>query len=135
MKSLDLLLAFILLTVAEKGYSCTDSTLIVPPVNEVTLEELIQLHAERIDETVMDGGPQRSPIYIPSVYLSDNTLFFERNCIGHQVEILHDEVAVFSTTITDEHGTVELPSVIIGECELRLYWGSIVFVGELILEQ
>lgn len=77
-------------------------------------------------------SPQRSPIYIPSVFLTDYTLLFEENCIGCQVQILQDETVVYSSFV-DEDGIVLLPATLTGECELRLYWGTIVFVGEFLL--
>lgn len=48
---------------------------------------------------------QRSPIYIPSVFLTDYTLLFEENCIGCQVQILQDETVVYSSFV-DEDGKV-----------------------------
>lgn len=72
---------------------------------------------------------QRSPVYIPSVFLTDYTLLFEENCIDCQVQILQDETVVYSSFV-DEDGIVLLPATLTGECELRLYWGSIVFIGE-----
>lgn len=74
--------------------------------------------------------PQRSPVYIPSVYLSDYTLLFEECCIGCEIEIIKDEEIVYSTVITNDDGLVEVPSTLSGTCELRLYYGSIVFIGE-----
>lgn len=80
------------------------------------------------------GGPQRSPIYVPSVFLSDHTLIFERCCIGSEIEISQNDEVLYSTTITDENGIVFLPENLSGCFELHLYWGSLVFFGEIDLE-
>lgn len=79
-------------------------------------------------------GPQRSPIYVPSVFLSDHTLIFERCCIGSEIEISQNDEVLYSTTITDENGIVFLPENLSGCFELHLYWGSLVFFGEIDLE-
>lgn len=76
-------------------------------------------------------GLQRSPVYIPSVFLSDYTLLFEECCIGCEIEIMENDEVVFSTSITDENGVVLLPENLSGFFEFRLYWGSHVFVGEI----
>lgn len=75
------------------------------------------------------GDLQRSPVYIPAVFLIDNTFLFEGSCIGCQVQILQYEEVIYSSFV-DENGIVLLPANLTGECELRLYWGCIVFVGE-----
>ena len=83
-----------------------------------------------------EGKPvfPRSPIYIPSVYLSEYTLLFEECCIGCEIEIMENDEVVYSTIITDANGTVQLPEDLSGNFELHLYWGSFVFVGEIDLE-
>lgn len=79
----------------------------------------------------METNVPRSPIYIPSVFLSDYTLLFEGCCIGSDIEICLNDEVVFSTSITDENGVVLLPENLSGFFEFRLYWGSHVFVGEI----
>lgn len=79
-------------------------------------------------------GLQRSPVYIPLVFLSDHTLLFEECCIGCEIEIMENDEVVHSTFITDANGTVQLPEDLSGCLELRLYWGSFVFVGEFELQ-
>lgn len=80
------------------------------------------------------GGPQRSPIFIPSVFLDGYSLLFERCCIGSEIEICQDDEVVYSTSITDENCVVLLPENLSGFFEFRLYWGSHVFVGEFELQ-
>lgn len=91
-------------------------------------------HGNSSETGTAQGEPQRSPVYIPTVFQTDYTLLFEESCIGCQVQILQDEEVIYSSFV-DEDGIVTLPAALSGECELRLYWGSIVFVGELLLEQ
>ena len=86
------------------------------------------------DNTSEQNGPQRSPVYTPLVHLTGNTLLFEESCIGCQMQILQDDEVEYSFYV-NENGMVVLPATLFGDYELRLYWGSIVFVGELLLEQ
>lgn len=102
--------------------SANAQEIVVSPITSGTLS----------DPSVPTDGPQRSPVYTPSVFLTDYTLLFEENCIGCQVQILQDETVVYSSFV-DEDGIVLLPATLTGECELRLYWGSIVFIGEFLL--
>ena len=78
----------------------------------------------------VQGGLQRSPVYIPSVFLSNHTLLFEECCIGCEIEIMENDEVVYSTIITDANGTVQLPEDLSGNFELCLYWSSFAFVGE-----
>lgn len=79
----------------------------------------------------METNVPRSPIYIPSVFLSDYTLLFEECCFGCEIEIMENDEVVYSTIITDANGTVQLPEDLSGNFELCLYRGSFVFVGEI----
>ncbi len=96
--------------------------------------EPVPLHI-KTGSTIANGnsneqpGPARSPIYIPSVFLADHTLYFEESCIGCEVLILQDDEVVYSAVV-DENGTVELPDALYGVYEIQLYQGSRTFVGE-----
>lgn len=54
--------------------------------------------------------------------------FFDTDLVGFNVELISDEMVIFSTQI-DENGCVELPESLEGEFELRLYVGDNVFSG------
>lgn len=82
-----------------------------------------------IDKGSMGEDPNRSPSFEPSAFLMNKTIQFSKNCIGLSALILQDETVVYSSFV-DEDGIVLLPATLTGECELRLYWGSIVFIGE-----
>ncbi|MDO4802225.1 MAG: hypothetical protein Q4A15_08675 [Prevotellaceae bacterium] len=86
--------------------------------------------SEATANTSGQNGPQRSPIYIPTIYYSNHTLLFEECCIGCEIEIMENDEVVYSTIITDANGTVQLPEDLSGNFELCLYWSSFAFVGE-----
>lgn len=58
--------------------------------------------------------------------------FFDTDLVGFNVELISDEMVIFSTQI-DENGCVELPENLEGEFELRLYVGENVFSGLIVL--
>ena len=71
------------------------------------------------------GGMKRSPIY---AFQDGNLLTFDASLEGANIDVVSDEMAVFSTHI-DKNGCVELPESLEGEFELRLYVGENVFSG------
>ncbi|MDO4801555.1 MAG: hypothetical protein Q4A15_05260 [Prevotellaceae bacterium] len=111
--------------------------LLLGTASSVNAQERIVVHptdpSPTTDPTEIDA-PQRSPIYIPSVFLSDYTLLFEECCFGCEIEIMENDEVVYSTIITDTNGTVQLPENLTGSFELHLYWGGLVFVGEIYFE-
>ena len=72
----------------------------------------------------------RSPIRTPNVYIDEYTLLFDTSYEGFTIELLQDEVVVYSDII-DEDGEVQRPDYLEGEYELHFYVGSFVFVGEI----
>lgn len=72
----------------------------------------------------------RSPIYQPCIFIEDFTLFFDLSCIDCSIQLLQDDVIVYSDVV-DENGEVQLPSNLSGVYQLQLQFGSITFVGEI----
>ena len=75
------------------------------------------------------GDKPRGPIEIPTVYYEDYVLSFDSSCIGCTVELVQNDVVVF-TDVVDPNGEVEIPKTLVGLVELRIYRGGITFVGE-----
>ena len=61
-----------------------------------------------------------------------NLLTFDASLEGANIDVVSDEMAVFSTHI-DENGCVELPESLEEEFELRLYIEENVFSGLIVL--
>ncbi len=74
------------------------------------------------------GGMKRSPILPIYAFQDGNLLTFDASLEGANIDVVSDEMAVFSTHI-DKNGCVELPESLEGEFELRLYVGENVFSG------
>ena len=78
----------------------------------------------RYEKKPFERTPSK-PLYATQM---GTNLFFDTDLVGFNVELISDEMAVFSTQI-DENGCVELPESLEGEFELRLYVGENVFSG------
>lgn len=72
----------------------------------------------------------RIPMRIPEASIEDHTLFFDLSCIGCSIQLLQDDVMVYSDVV-DENGEVQLPANLSGVYQLQLQFGSITFVGEI----
>ena len=85
-----------------------------------------------IDPSSLAMKRKRTPP-LPIVVDQDNRTFtFPLSCVDTKIELISDEMVVFSTQI-DENGCVELPESLEGEFELRLYVGENVFSGWIVL--
>lgn len=80
----------------------------------------------------LQGGNKipRGSLYIPNVSIENHILFFDFSCIGCTIQLLQDDVIVYSG-IVDENGEVQLPSNLSGTYTLQLQFGSITFEGEI----
>ena len=78
------------------------------------------------------GGMKRSPILPIYAFQDGNLLTFDASLEGANIDVVSDEMVVFSTHI-DENGCVELPESLEGEFELRLYIEENVFSGLIVL--
>ena len=78
----------------------------------------------RYEKTPFERTPSK-PLYATQM---GTKIFFDTDLVGVNVELISDEMAIFSTHI-DENGCVELPENLEGEFELRLYVGENVYVA------
>ena len=75
------------------------------------------------------GSNNKAPIQLPSVTIEDYTLTFDASCVGCMIEIVQDDVVVY-TTFVDLNGEVTLPSTLSGTLQLVIYRGDQTFTGE-----
>ena len=75
------------------------------------------------------GGGHKSPVQTPQVWIEDYTLTFDASCVGCMIEIVQDDVVVY-TTFVDLNGEVTLPSTLSGTLQLVIYRGDQTFTGE-----
>ena len=75
------------------------------------------------------GGGHKSPVQTPQVWIEDYTLTFDASCVGCMIEIVQDDVVVY-TTFVDLNGEVTLPSTLSGTLQLVIYRGDQTFIGE-----
>ena len=72
----------------------------------------------------------RAPIRVPSLYIEDHTLSFSSSCVGYTLQLVQDDVVVYTYYIQDSDDLC-LPSNLTGIYEIRLVGGSFTFVGEI----
>ena len=75
------------------------------------------------------GGHHKAPMQLPQVWIEDYTLTFDASCVGCMIEIVQDDVVVY-TTFVDLNGEVTLPSTLSGTLQLVIYRGNQTFTGE-----
>ena len=77
-----------------------------------------------------DGEISRSPIRRPSLFIDNHTLSFSNSCVGFTLELVQDDVVVYTYLINGTDDLV-LPCELFGVYEIRLLGGSFTFVGEI----
>ena len=92
----------------------------------------ISLRVCTIDPTILNGGPQRTPIQPPLIYIEDGTLTFATPCDGCELRLVNAEDEVEYTTVISGP-TLELPSDLSGTYVLEIICGDYVFIGEITL--
>lgn len=75
------------------------------------------------------GGGNKAPMQLPQVWIEDNVLTFDASCVGCMIEIVQDDVVVY-TTFVDLNGEVTLPSTLSGTLQLVIHRGDQTFTGE-----
>ena len=75
------------------------------------------------------GGHHKAPVQLPQVWIEDNVLTFDASCVGCMIEIVQDDVVVY-TTFVDLNGEVTLPSTLSGTLQLVIYRGDQTVTGE-----
>lgn len=72
----------------------------------------------------------RAPIRVPSLYIEDHTVSFSSACVGYTLQLVQDDMVVYTYYILDDNDLV-LPSDLIGQYEIRLVGSSFTFMGEI----
>lgn len=102
--------------------------LVANPSNGTPTRVPLKRLLPRYEKTPFERTPSK-PLYATQM---GTKIFFDTDLVGVNVELISDEMVVFSTHI-DENGCVELPESLEGEFELRLYVGENVFSGLIVL--
>lgn len=85
-----------------------------------------------IDPSSLAMKRKRTPPPTIIVDQNNRTFTFPLSCVETKIEIISDEMVIFSTHI-DKNGCIELPENLEGEFELCLYVGENVFSGLIVL--
>lgn len=79
-------------------------------------------------------GHGKSPIQPPTIWQDGYQIIFESGHPVYMLNIVQDDVTVYSTIVSSEVTTIILPSWLEGECEIQLYnnssyyyYGTIIF--------
>lgn len=75
------------------------------------------------------GGPHKSPVQTPIVDLDDHTLYFTTSCVGDTLQLVQNDVVVYSIVIASDE--VELPASLEGTFEIRIIEDEWLFYGEI----
>ena len=92
----------------------------------------LYLQVQTIDPTILNGGPHKTPVQPPLIYIEDGTLTFDTNCDGCELRLVNAEDEVEYTTVISG-STLELPSNLSGTYVLEIICGDYVFLGEITL--
>lgn len=96
--------------------------------------EVIHLTATQIDEKPLGNGHPKSPNDPPTVYIEDNTLYFEANHPEYVLNIKDEDGDVIYTIVLNSAQTqVVLPSALSGSYQIELVMGNWLFIGYIIL--
>ncbi|MBR1933412.1 MAG: hypothetical protein IJ841_06980 [Prevotella sp.] len=92
---------------------------------------VLSLQVGITDPTIIFGGRPKAPASIPHIEIEGSTILFTTSCDGYSLSLV-DETGeeAYSITIPDGCDTLELPSTLIGDYEIRLSnGGSYYFYG------
>ena len=89
----------------------------------------IHLTGTKIDPIGSQIGPHKSPVQAPIVDLDDHTLYFTTSCVGDTLQLVQNDVVVYSIVITSDE--VELPASLEGTFEIRIIEDEWLFYGEI----
>ena len=90
------------------------------------IEVEVGLHIDDPDST---HPVPRGPVLLPTVYIDDYTLSFEDLYGGYVLQIIQDDVVVYSTIIPAGTPFVILPSYLTGDYEFRLVADTYYYYG------
>ena len=83
----------------------------------------------KIGNPIGTGGPHKSPVQVPIVDLDNHTLYFTTSCVGDTLQLVQNDVVVYSIVITSDE--VELPASLEGTFEIRIIEDEWLFYGEI----
>lgn len=90
----------------------------------------VDLYLHYTDPTPGHNGPHRTPA--PEVYQDGYNMYVPESLIGDTLQLVQDDVIVFSMVITDEEFT--LPSTLAGTFTLQIFHDIYCFEGEIELQ-
>ena len=93
--------------------------LVIPPPND--------------DDTPIPPPPPKTPIYTPVVCIENGFFYFEETHPEYGLSLWKNDEEVFSSIVIENLESLEIPSSISGDCEIRLVCNGIVFYGNIIL--
>ena len=88
---------------------------------------IIDLQVNSVDPTHGQNGPQRTPA--PEVYQDGYNMYVPESLIGDTLQLVQNDVVVFSMVITDEEFT--LPSTLAGTFTLQIFHDIYCYEGEI----
>ena len=87
----------------------------------------INFNFGKIGQPIGFGSNPKSPIQAPIVDLDDHTLYFTTSCVGDTLQLVQNDVVVYSIVISDDE--VELPETLTGEFEIQIIQDEWLFYG------
>ena len=94
--------------------------------------EIVLLPECNKDNVIHPSHP-KVPIHSLCIYLEGNTLFFGTSHSEYEILILQNGSAVFDTIVQEDVDNIDIPSSIVGECEIHLICNDITFLGFVLL--
>ena len=88
----------------------------------------IPLTTEIVDNSGLGKGLPHTPLNPPHAYLSGNVITLTSHT-DFEVEILQNDVIVYTDNLPSGTDTLQLPDSLSGEYEIRFYTDSFVFIG------
>lgn len=86
---------------------------------------------ERKDKSLIPGGYPKAPICMPIVSIEGNVLYFEANHPEYIINIVQDDMVVFTAVVHADATQYELPQCVIGNSILQLIRGNYCFWAEI----
>lgn len=105
---------------------------IVYPDNMEYLQ--LQVTSENTGDPGKGNNPSNAPIRKPTIGISGNTLYLYGQFSGITLELVENDVTVYSTIVKANANEVTLPDGMPGSYELRLLDGRFVYSCEIEIE-
>lgn len=98
-----------------------------------TIADDIDLYPTDETGTPIHPGSPKAPVQPLTIQLNEDSLFFGTSHAEYEISLRQNGLEIFNTIIPENVESLELPSYISGECEIRLTCCGIVFVGYVII--